>query len=71
VSLVQDPDFTETCGELRCDGGGWTGCASFIEGGIGDRVSDLRRWAKEKGWKRKKADDGKYYDFCPACAMNT
>lgn len=62
--------FDGTSQEIRCDGGGWTGCASVIEGGIGDRMKDIRHWASDKGWKRVKDDTGTYLDLCPACSMN-
>ena len=50
---------------VLCDGGGWQGCGNELEGGVGDRLSDLRHWGRKQGWTRVKDDSGRYIDLCP------
>lgn len=59
------PDPGDDLRELRCDGGGYTGCSSYIEGGIGDRAPGLRATAKKQGWTHERKGA---LDFCPGCS---
>lgn len=63
--------YNSTHGSLDCDGGGWTGCGSYIEQEQGENVLSLRAAAKEDGWTRVKGDDNKMLDLCPNCSLKT
>lgn len=50
--------YSDEFRSVVCDGGGYMGCMNEVEGGIGDRLSDLRSWGRKDGWQRVKCDDG-------------
>lgn len=63
--------FSDEFRSVQCDGGGYTGCGEELEGGTGDRLSDLRRWGRKDGWQRVKDDTGSYIDLCPKHRIST
>lgn len=60
--------YSDEFRSVRCDS---PNCKHEIEGDVGDRLSDLRRWGRKNGWERTKEATGYYIDLCPAHRIST
>lgn len=45
------------------------GCHGYFQGEPGMTMRQVRAYAAQTGWKRRKGPDGKLIDVCPVCAQ--